>query len=615
MPRIRVLPPDVVGKIRAGEVIDRPAAVAKELIENAIDAGSRLIAVHVGAAPERLIRVQDDGGGMTREDAVLSIKRHATSKLDEGSDLSSIRTLGFRGEALASVAEVSRLTLSTRSAEDLTGTQVEVLGGTLIQVSGVGRAVGTTVSVEDLFFNTPARLRFLKSRDAETKALSRVVWSYILTTPGIHWRFHVDGREDVDLPPASDFLERWSVVYGRGGAAGAEAGVPFEGEIGGFFIRGVLGTPEQARANRDHQYFAVNGRVVSSPTVGAALRQGYGNLIPSDRYPIALLLLELEPSLVDVNVHPTKREVRFRDESRLFQATRAAVEEAMRRYVPAGVGAGEGTGAAGRPFAGVGVVAPAPGGPAGSDPGAHDPAESAASAPPRDPAAGQPLLDGLDLARALYAPPDSLGPDVARERESGDLREGLAEPEIAIWQLHDRYLLAPIRGGLVIVDQHAAHERILYEEARERLFGAGGPSQHLLFPRLVDLTRDELDTLLLHESHLKRLGYEVSLFGERQIAVRGVPASIPEEAAIDALKRLLLSAEDGDASGDPPEERIAKTFACHAAVRSGQALKPAERRALVDRLFATELPHGDPHGRATYVRVSMEELDRRFGRR
>jgi DNA mismatch repair protein MutL len=191
----------------------------------------------------------------------------------------------------------------------------------------------------------------------------------------------------------------------------------------------------------------------------------------------------------------------------------------------------------------------------------------------------------------------------------------LAEPEIAIWQLHDRYLLAPIRGGLVIVDQHAAHERILYEEARERLFGAGGPSQHLLFPRLVDLTRDELDTLLLHESHLKRLGYEVSLFGERQIAVRGVPASIPEEAAIDALKRLLLSAEDGDASGDPPEERIAKTFACHAAVRSGQALKPAERRALVDRLFATELPHGDPHGRATYVRVSMEELDRRFGRR
>jgi len=611
MPRIRVLPPDVVGKIRAGEVIDRPAAVAKELIENAIDAGSRLIAVHVGAAPERLIRVQDDGGGMTRDDAVLSIKRHATSKLNEESDLTSIRTLGFRGEALASVAEVSRLTLSTRSAEELTGTQVEVLGGTLIQVSGVGRAVGTTVVVEDLFFNTPARLRFLKSRDAETRALSRVVWSYILTTPGIHWRFHVDGKEDVDLPPAADFLERWSVVYGRGGSP--DAGVPFEGELGGLFLRGVLGTPDQARANRDHQFFAVNGRVVSSPTVGAALRQGYGNLIPSDRYPIALLLVELEPSLVDVNVHPTKREVRFRDESRVFQATRAAVEEAMRRYVPAGVGAGIGTGATGRPFAGVDVVANP--GEKGIDPNAGRAGGSGGGGDLARPPSEQPLLDGLELARTLYAPPESLGPDVAREGESGDLREGLAEPEIAIWQLHDRYLLAPIRGGLVIIDQHAAHERILYEEARERLFGSGGPSQHLLFPRLIDLTRDELDALLLHEPHLKRLGYEVSLFGERQIAVRGVPASIPEESAIDALKRLLLSAEDADASGDPPEERIAKTFACHAAVRSGQTLKPVERRALVDRLFATGLPHGDPHGRATYVRVSMEELDRRFGRR
>jgi len=599
MSRIHVLPPDVVGKIRAGEVIDRPAAVAKELIENAIDAGSRLIAVHVGSSPERLIRVQDDGAGMTRDDAAMSIKRHATSKLEHDSELSSIRTLGFRGEALASIAEVSRLTLSTRSAEDLTGTQVEVLGGTMIQVSGVGRAAGTTVSVEDLFFNTPARLRFLKSRESETRALSRVVWSYIFTLPGIHWRLQMEGREDVDLPPAGDFLERWSLLYGRGASAGVEGSVPFEGEIAGVTVRGVLGTPEQARANRDHQFFAVNGRVVSSPTLGAALRQGYGNLIPSDRYPIGLLLIELDPSLVDVNVHPTKREVRFRDESRVFQATRAAVEEAMRRYVPVGVALGSGTGAAGRPFAGVELANPA----------------TAAERFPGAPSASQPVLDGLELARALYAPPESLGSDVAREGETGDLREHLAEPEIAIWQLHDRYLLAPIRGGLVIVDQHAAHERILYEEARERLLGAGGSTQHLLFPRVLDLTRDELDMLLLHETQLKRLGYEVSLFGERQIAVRGVPASIPEEAAIEALKRLLLEADDADASGDPPEERLAKTFACHAAVRSGQPLKPVERRALVDRLFATALPHGDPHGRATYVRVSMEELDRRFGRR
>jgi DNA mismatch repair protein MutL len=602
MARIRVLPPDVVGKIRAGEVIDRPAAVAKELIENALDAGSRLVAIQVSASPERSIRVLDDGAGMTREDAVLSVKRHATSKLESERDLQAIRTLGFRGEALASVAEVSRLIVSTRSAEELTGTQVEVLGGTLIQVSGVGRAVGTTVSVEDLFYNTPARLRFLKSRDAELRALSRVVWSYVFTVPAVHWRFSVEGREDVDLPPASDLVERWALVYGRG-AKGTDPGQPFEGEIGGVLLRGVLGSPEQARANRDHQFFAVNGRVVASATIGAAMRQGYGNLIPSDRYPAGLLMVEIDPALVDVNVHPTKREVRFRDESRVFQAVRAAVEEAMRRYVPVGIEVGTGTGAAGRPFAGVERV------------GSSGPTGGAAG--PGEPPARQETLDGLDVARALYAPPGPLGAEVAREREreEGDLRENLAEPEISIWQLHDRYLLAPIRGGLVIVDQHAAHERILYEEARERLYGAGGPTQQLLFPRVIDLTADELDILLLHETKLKRLGYDVALFGERQMAVRGVPASVPEEAAVEALKRVLVAAEDADASGEPPEEGIAKTFACHAAVRSGQPLRPEERRALVDRLFATELPHGDPHGRSTYVRLSMEELDRRFGRR
>jgi DNA mismatch repair protein MutL len=222
--------------------------------------------------------------------------------------------------------------------------------------------------------------------------------------------------------------------------------------------------------------------------------------------------------------------------------------------------------------------------------------------------------EGLSFSDALYAPLTP-GPEGIREREEGDVRESLAEPEIAIWQLHDRYLLSPIRGGLVIVDQHAAHERILYEEARAHLYGGGGASQHLLFPRMLDLTPGEMDSLLLLEPHLKRLGYDVSLIGDRQIAVRGVPASVPEDAAVDSLRSLFAESESIGEGSDPPEEQIAKTFACHAAVRSGQALSAVERRALVDRLFATTLPHGDPHGRSTYIRVPMEELDRRFGRR
>ena len=596
MPAIRILDDEVVAKIRAGEVIDRPAAVAKELIENALDAGSRLIAVQTASSPERSIRIQDDGHGMSREDALLSVRRHATSKLERAEDLAAMRTLGFRGEALASIAEVSRLTLSTRSAEELSGSQIEVLGGAVISVSGIGRAVGTTVVVEDLFFNTPARLRFLRSRESESRVLSRVVWSYALVTPRVHWRFKVDGREDSDLPATEDLLERWQVFYGRGATEGA---APFEGAAAGIRLRGILGPPEMARASREHQVFAVNGRVIASPTIGAAVRQGYGNLIPGDRHPVALVLIEIDPAQVDVNVHPTKREVRFRDESALFQATRRAVEQAMKRYVPVALGVVGGSAAAEEASPGPGSARGLPG--------------SAGTIAP-----SQLQWDGITAARSLYAPPEEgAGSDTARETDVGDVRESLAEPEIPIWQLHDRYLLAPIRGGLVIVDQHAAHERILYEEARVHLFGEAGVSQSLLFPRVLEVSSQELDTLLLLEPHARRIGYDISLFGDRQVAIRGVPASLPEDVAIEALKRLL-GGDEGHAEADasePPEEQIAKTYACHAAVRSGQALNPEERRALFDRLFATSLPHGDPHGRPTYVRVAMEELDRRFGRR
>ena len=596
MPRIRLLDPSVVGTIRAGEVIDRPAAVAKELVENALDAGSTLVSVHAASHPERLIRIQDDGTGMSREDALLALRRHATSKIESVEDLSRIRTLGFRGEALASIAEVSRLALSTRSVDELTGTQVEALGGAVIQVSGVGRAVGTTVVVEDLFYNTPARLRFLKSREAEIRVLSRIVWNYALTYPRIHWKFSVEGREDTDLPEARDLLERWEVLYGRGSEDGS---AEFDHEAGGIHVSGVLGAPEQARASRDYQTFAVNGRVISSATLGAALRQGYGNLLPGDRYPLALVLIEIDPAHVDSNVHPTKREVRFRDESRIFQVVRRAVEASMRRYVPTGISFGEAGGVAepGQDSGGYRV-------------GGGEPPSAAATLAPT----GSALATEEALTLALDTPA-ALAVAQVREREQGDVEESLGEPEIPIWQLHERYLLAPIRGGMVIVDQHAAHERILYEDARAHLYSGTGASQVLLFPRVVDLTPAELDALLMLEPHLRRLGYEASLFGERQVAVRGVPASIPEEAAIDSLKAVLASVDTLGEGGEPPEEHIAKSFACHAAVRSGQPLSPIERRALFDRLFATSLPHGDPHGRPTYVRVSMEELDRRFGRR
>ena len=614
MSRIHILEPSVVARIRAGEVIDRPASVVKELIENSLDAGSRLIAIHTASSPERMIRVQDDGCGMKRDDALLAVKRHATSKLSRAEDLETITTLGFRGEALASIAEVARLTLSTRAADELTGTQVEILGGTVISVTGVGRSAGSTVAVEDLFYNTPARQRFLKSREAESRAVARVVWSYALITPDVHWRFKVEGREDTELPTSADLLERWQVLYGRGSGEGAAC---FGEEVHGIRVHGVLGAPEMARATREHQVFAVNGRVVSSPALMAAVRQGYGNLIPGDRHPVALLLIRIDPTQVDVNVHPTKREVRFRNESALFQAVRRAVEIAMRRYVPVSLSPGFGSATVLDPGVGDASESGTVPSTAAEPDATGTPGAARTDEPPGPP--GTPGWDGYAAAQLFYSPAESvMGAATTRESMvTGDVRESLSGPEIPIWQLHDRYLLAPIRGGVVIVDQHAAHERILYEEARENVVGEGGASQVLLFPRVLDLTPEELETLLGAEPMIRRLGYEVGLFGERQVAVRGVPAALTEEIAIDALRRVLARE---DPHGEPledeaPEERIAKSYACHAAVRSGQPLSPVERRALFDRLFATSLPHGDPHGRPTYVRVSMEELDRRFGRR
>jgi len=526
---------------------------------------------------------------------------------------------------------VARVSVSSRSANELTGTQIEVLGGTVIGVSGVGRAVGTTVTVEDLFFNTPARLRFLKSRDAELRAVARAAWGYILTYPAVHWRFTSAGREDVDLPAAEDLLERWQVLYGRGVADGAE---PFAEEGDAVTVRGVLGAPEQARAGRDHQVIVVNGRLVVAPALGVALRQGYGNLIAGERYPMAVLMIEIDPAQVDVNVHPTKREVRFRDEGRVFQAVRRAVESVMRRHVPVSL---DPSGPPRPPGPASQGAVSGPGVPAGLDTWkGPDVARGAAGWTPASPGgtgvagtvptraatattmAEATSPSGVQTAIEEYAPDARLAPDRVAEGTQAAVRENLLEAEIPIWQLHDRYLLAPIRGGLVVIDQHAAHERILYEQARARLYGENAESQHLLFPRILDVTAEELDQLLLIEAQVRRLGYEVSLFGDKQIAVRAVPASVPEEAAVDALRSLLSRAEGhggGAGSDEAPEERVAKSFACHAAVRSGQPLRPEERRALIDNLFATEVPHGDPHGRATFVRVSMEELDRRFGRR
>jgi DNA mismatch repair protein MutL len=579
---IRRLEPGTASRIAAGEVIERPLSALKELIENALDAGARGIEVRVGRSLDEVFQVADDGAGIAASEIELALERHATSKIEALEDLHRLTTLGFRGEALPSIAAVSRLKVTTRTRDAEAAVSVEVEAGEVRTRAETARAYGTTVEIRDLFFNLPARRKFLSSPAGELRAALRLLEAMALAYPETAFRMVVDGRQRLDWPAATDRRARAAALWG---VRHAEQLIEATGEREGLALEGLLGLPEHARSTREGQIFLVNRRWVQAPMLASALRQAYGDLLPGARFPAAVLWLSVPADRLDVNVHPTKREVRFAHESPVFSLVTAACAAPLAGLHP--------------PFTVVRGGAPEP---------------RWADRVRERPDASQLGIEQL-FERAAETGGGS-GPEGRGPAASPAEAPAGTETEAEFWQLHRTYIMAPVRGGLIIVDQHAAHERILYEEALARMAGGRGSSQQLLFPALVDLSRDQFELLLELGPWLAQLGWDLSPLGPPTVVIQGIPAGLRHERPGQLLQDLLDGiGEDSGRSADADiVERLARSYACHAATRAGDRLSQSEMRSLVDRLFATSRPHGDPHGRATFVRLDLEDLHRRFGR-
>jgi len=571
------------------------------LVENALDAGARRIEVAIGERPDAWLEVSDDGVGMGREDLLLSLEPHATSKLRAEEDLLRVATLGFRGEALASIGRVSRLEIRTSAGSTDGGLRVVVEGGDRRELTPIARPRGTSVRVEQLFFNSPVRKRFLKTPTGEMRVIARLLAALSLAYPEVAFRLSQHDRALLDLAVANDLLARLAQIHGP---EIVERLLPLDHLTPRGRISGFVGVPELARPGAAPQTLLVNRRWVSASWVGAALRQGFGDLLPAMRQPFAALLLESDPSRIDVNVHPTKREVRFFDESFLFGDMSRATRQALGSLVPSWSLDPDDVGGA--------RVVSASGAPRGNA-GAHDRPDVTWT---RTHEESWPLLFGSNAATPTEAAPTDRpargdGVDSPSTVATAAAAPGGLAP---VWQLHERYLLAQTRQGMLIVDQHAAHERVLYEEALENLDARPAPTQLLLFPKVIALDPQEWEVFSAQSADLSRLGIEADDFGGRSVLLRGVPSlwgSDPEGFFRDVLSEL---SHRPTRNGEERRRQLAASFACRSAIKSGQSLGLEEMNFLIDRLFATQTPHGDPHGRPTFVTVSMEDLDRRFGR-
>jgi DNA mismatch repair protein MutL len=617
MTRIRILDEEVTNKIAAGEVVERPASVVKELVENAVDAGATRVSVELEDGGKRRIRVTDNGCGMTAEEAVLALQRHATSKIARVEDLTTLRTLGFRGEALPSIASVSRLTLVTRAREALAGVRLSVEGGEIRSVEEVGAPEGTTFLVEDLFFNTPARLKFLKTARAELGQASDWLVRIALANPETAVRLAHEGIEALRSPGSPDRLETIGALYGR---EVARELLPVAWERGGIRIEGYVARPTFTRPTRSGQSFFVNGRFVRNRTLSHALDDACRAALPSGRFPFAVLLIETDPAVVDVNVHPTKAEVRFLREWEFHRAVNEAVKSALGTEAPlpsagsfavealvsqdhlrrapwtgatAPTGRGEG-GEAGR-YTGATPFAPSP----------HRPiAPSVLPPDPDDPFADPPL------AAAMAAPP---APQPALPEIQGP---AALRPVAQVWS---SYILAEGPTGLVIVDQHLAHERVLFDRMVADPASSStpaAPAQRLTTPLTLTLSRAQAMLLEERLEELRGLGFELEGFGRDTFVARAVPAFVRPGQEKALLHEMLEEMADGEgfSRAGPHQERVAAAAACRAAIKKGERLAREEIQRLLEDLARTSNPHTCPHGCPIAVEISYQELLKRFKR-
>jgi DNA mismatch repair protein MutL len=597
---VRQLPETIVNRIAAGEVVERPASVVKELVENALDAGATRIDVLTDGGGRRLIRVTDDGEGMSRPDLALAVERHATSKLDTD-DLLAIKTLGFRGEALPSIGAVARLAIATRHASEPHAWTLGVDAGTKSDLKPAALSKGTTVEVRDLFYATPARLKFLKADRSEAEAVREVVRRLAMSRPDVAFTLAGEDRAPLTWRQVDDGLARLGDILGQDFRANAFA---VQAEREGVRVTGFAGLPTLSRANSLGQYLFVNGRPVRDKLLFGAVRATYADYLPRDRHPVLALFVTLDAREVDVNVHPAKTEVRFRDGALVRALIVRALKEALGREAHrAASTVGGATIAAFRPAA-----VPRR---SGYD-WRRSPARPAGFVPARGGTA-------LGLAEAAQAAFDAGAPAADAAMVSFEPAAELIERPLgaARAQVHETYIVAQTRDGLVIVDQHAAHERIVYERLKAALETTGIARQILLIPEIVDLDEADAARLVGRAGELARFGLAIETFGPGAVAVREIPSLLGDAD----VRGLVLDLAEHVAEWDdalPLERRllhVAATMACHGSVRAGRRLKPDEMNALLREMEAVPNSGQCNHGRPTYVELKLTDIERLFGRR
>jgi len=593
--RIHILPDVVANQIAAGEVVERPASVVKELVENALDAGARSIRVVVEGGGKHRIRVSDDGVGMGREDALLSLDRHATSKISKPEELARVSTFGFRGEALPSISAVSRLTLETSEAGDSAGTVLRVEGGKILSVKDFPRRPGTTVEVLNLFFNAPARRKFLKPASTETRAVSDALVSLALANPSVGFSLESGARALLELKPVDDVATRVSDLWGREAASSL---LPASGEGDGLGLRGLVQRPDAAGPGFRRAYLFVNGRPFKSSSLLRAADRGYRTTTAPGQRPWLFLYLQVSDGVVDVNVHPAKLEVRFQDSG----TVEAFVEETVREALAGSESSATLDSQLTPPRMVVREGRPGRGTP-------QPKAGRGRREPPPD------SQMALFLSGAPESPGDDGFPEIQGEDDVPVGPTDVGRPRL--WQIHDSYILAETREGLLIIDQHSAHERVLFQRLMGAFQGEGQESQRLLFPLTLRLSPAEARQVLDLKGILSRAGFEVEEFGGDTVILQSVPNPHPYFDAERCFREMIQELTEGSdlvRSAKNQHERIAMTFACKGAIKAGQRLPQEEMAELFDALFATELPYHDVHGRPTIVRLSSAELERKFGR-
>ncbi len=634
IPNIRVLPDDVANKIAAGEVVERPASVIKELVENALDARATRVTVRIVAAGRTLVEVIDNGHGMSEQNALLSIERHATSKIRSAEDLDGVHTLGFRGEALASIASVSRFTLTTRRARDESATQIHVDGGVLRDVQKAGAPAGTRVTVNRLYFNTPVRAKFLKGITTELGHCIDVVQRHALCHEGVAFQMLHNDRMLLDIPERATLRDRVALIWGLGFMRDM---TDIDGEANGFHIRGLAGTPTLSRATRSHQFFFINARPVVNRSLQYGLEDAFRGLLTVGRYPVGVLLLETNPRFVDVNIHPTKREVRFREERDARDAVRDVVREALTR--PATDAMAAASAAASRPR----VPVPAPAVPAQTSPPPN--LAPPTGVPETQTQAFLEKLDDFESATLTepssdpveerVAPPEPAWlPGFNRQKESpldecraggfsmdgvtpAALYEPVGDLPDAALQVFDTYLLVPGETRLLIIDQHALHERLNFEQLRNELLDRGYESQQLAVPLIVEVAPSQAALVTENTPLFSKLGVDLEPFGSNTFQITAICHLYEESRINDLVFQVLDELAQGnlfDRENVASDMLRLATRACKASVRAGEPLSPEERRNLLAGFRRLRPPYTCPHGRPIIVELTRHQMEKSFRR-